>query len=161
MFGLGKNKVILNPPCSGTVVGIDTVPDPIFADRMLGDGFAVEPEPGQDTIEFCAPTAGKLHKIFHTGHAFTLVSSDGLEILVHIGLETVELNGKGFEVLATDGQEVVAGTPIIRVAADEVRAAGYNLITPVVCTKPSQVDSVKVDTSAHRVSDCACTVKLA
>ncbi|MFP7695869.1 PTS glucose transporter subunit IIA [Trueperella sp. LYQ143] len=161
MFGLGKKKVTLNPPCSGKVVGIDAVPDPIFADRMLGDGFAVEPDADQATIEFCAPTAGKLHKVFHTGHAFTLISTDGLELLVHIGLETVELKGKGFDVLAKDGDEVQAGTPIVRVAADEVRAAGYNLITPIVCTKPSQVDSVSVDASARAITDCACTVKLA
>lgn len=144
MFGLGKQKLDVRTPFAGEVVTVDQVPDPVFAQRMLGDGFAVRPAPEATTVEVCAPIAGKLLKVFSTLHAFALVGERGTEMLVHIGLETVELGGKGFEALAATGDEVEAGQPIIRVDLAVLREQGCELITPVVFTKAGQVSSVKV-----------------
>ncbi len=149
MFGFGKTKVELHSPFPGKVVSMDEVPDPMFSQRMLGDGFAVIPDESVETIEVTAPASGKLAKVFGTRHAFALVTDDGgLEILVHIGLETVDLGGKGFEALAETNDHVEAGQPVIRVDAAAVRAAGCPLITPVVLTKPAQVGDLKVSTGS-------------
>lgn len=156
LFGFGKKKVQLAAPFPGQVVSIDDVPDPVFAGRMLGDGFAVVPGDDVAVLEVSAPCAGKLAKVFKTGHAFALVSDEGLEVLVHIGLETVELKGEGFEALAATGDHVDAGQPIIRVDLAAVRASGRNPITPVVCTKAKQVEKLEVSTSG----DATCTVTL-
>lgn len=138
MFGR-KTKVEIVSPFPGQIVEMTEVPDEMFSQKMLGDGFAVIPGEG-DTFEVCAPATGKLAKVFKTGHAFAMVSDDGLEILVHIGLETVELGGQGFETLKETGDHVEAGTPVIRVDAASIRQANLSLITPVVFTKGSQVN---------------------
>lgn len=133
-----KTKVEIVSPFPGQIVDMTEVPDDMFNQKMLGDGFAVVPG-NESSFEVCAPVAGKLAKVFQSGHAFAMISNDGLEILVHIGLETVELGGKGFEILKETGETVEAGTPVIRVDADLVRAENLNLITPVVFTKGSQI----------------------
>lgn len=89
----------------GQVINIEDVKDPVFSQRMMGDGFAVEPENGK----IVSPLAGKVSSIFPTKHALGLVSDNGLEVLVHIGLDTVSLEGKPFEVKVTEGQTVAAG----------------------------------------------------
>ncbi len=144
MFGFGKKKVELRRPFDGDQVALDAVPDPVFAQKMLGDGFAVEPAADATVIDVVAPCAGKLAKVFRTKHAFALISDEGLELLVHIGLETVELQGEGFEALAATGDHVDAGQPVIRMDVAAVRAAGRNPITPVVCTNAKQIDKLVI-----------------
>lgn len=159
MFGLGKKKVKLHAPAAGKVVEVTDVPDPMFAEKMLGEGFAVIPS--GDTVDLCSPISGKLVKVFDTLHAFAVLSDEGVEVFVHIGLETVELEGKHFEKLADEGTAVKAGTPIVRMDAAEVSKAGYNVITPVVFTKRGQVESVKVETGTTDGSNVVCTATLA
>lgn len=144
MFGLGKKKETLLAPFAGAVVGVDQVPDPVFSQKMLGDGFAVVPAADAGTVDVVAPCAGRLAKVFNTGHAFALVSDQGLEVLVHIGLETVEMKGEGFEALAATGDHVDAGQPVIRADVAAIRADGRDPITPVVCTKAKQVAKLVV-----------------
>ena len=148
MFGFGKKKVALAAPFSGTVVPVEEVPDPMFSGKMLGDGFAVKPSDDAHELTVTAPADGKLLKVFKTGHAFAMVTSEGLELLVHIGLETVEMKGEGFTVLAENGQEVTAGTPVVKVDLDAVHAAGRDPITIVVLTKKGQVSEVSVHSGA-------------
>lgn len=156
-FGFGKKKVELRAPFPGDFVALEDVPDQLFSDKMLGDGFAVRPADGVEVVEVIAPCAGKLSRVFKTKHAFAMVSTEGLELLVHIGLETVDLKGEGFEALAETGDEVEAGQPVIRMDVAHVRAAGLDPVTPVVCTKGAQVAKLAIsETSDGPV----CTVTL-
>lgn len=159
MFGLGKTKVKLNAPFAGKVVDITEVPDPVFSQKILGEGYATIPD--GDSVDICAPVDGKLVKVYDTLHAFAMYSTDGLEILVHIGLDTVELGGKHFKAAAEQGATVTAGTPVVHMDAAAVKEAGYNVITPVVFTKRGQVESVKVDTGATDGKGVVCTATLA
>ncbi|HYJ26520.1 MAG TPA: PTS glucose transporter subunit IIA [Nocardioides sp.] len=95
-------------PCPGRVVAMSDVPDPVFAQEMVGPGVAIEPAPGRTTV--VSPIAGKVVKVLP--HAF-VVLGDGVGVLVHLGINTVRLEGEGFEVLATQGSEVAAGDPMI------------------------------------------------
>jgi PTS system glucose-specific IIA component len=95
-------------PCPGRVVAMADVPDPVFAEEMVGPGVAIEPDPGPTTV--VAPIAGTVLKVLP--HAF-VVLGDGVGVLVHLGINTVRLEGEGFEVLATQGSEVAAGDPMI------------------------------------------------
>lgn len=159
MFGLGKKKLKLQSPLAGEVVEVTDVPDPMFSEKMLGDGFAVIPS--ADIVDICAPVDGKVVKVFNTLHAFAMISNEGVEVFVHIGLETVELGGKHFEELVAEGTTVTAGTPVIRMDAAAIKEAGYNVITPVVFTKRGQVESVKVETGTTDGSGIVCTATLA
>ena len=126
-------------PVSGEVIALSEVKDPAFSDGTLGDGVAIIPEEG--TI--VAPFDGTVTMVFETGHAIGLVSDEGVELLIHIGLNTVELNGKHFEKLVSDGEKVVAGQPLIRVDLQAVKAAGYDITTPVVITNMDKFQKIE------------------
>ncbi len=96
-------------PCPGRVFPITEVSDPVFAGEMVGPGVAIEPAPGQTTV--IAPAAGTIVKLHP--HAFAMASSEGLGLLVHLGINTVRLDGAGFDVIATEGATVAAGDPIV------------------------------------------------
>lgn len=161
MFGLGKKKVEFHPVFAGTVVPVTKVPDPVFSQGMLGEGYAVVPPVEADELVVCAPTDGTVAKIFKTLHAFTMHVDSGVDLLVHIGLDTVDLRGEGFAALVEKGAQVTAGTPIMRVDAAALRAAGKDLITPVVFTEKVQVKSVGVNEGVAGLDDVAATVTLA
>lgn len=132
MFGFFKKSYKLVAPVDGKVVNLSEVPDQVFAEKMAGDGLAIDTT--GDTI--VAPADGVLSMIFKTNHAFGVTLSNGAELLVHIGLDTVALEGAGFERLAQEGQSVKAGDPVIRINREEITAKGYSLITPVLITNP-------------------------
>jgi glucose-specific phosphotransferase system IIA component len=115
-------------PLDGTVVTLERVPDEVFAQKMAGDGLAIEPS-GQVAL---APLSGHLVRLFHSGHAFGIAAEGGIELLVHLGLDTVELEGTGFEKLAVEGQMVQAGAPIVRFDRAIIAAAGKPILSPVV-----------------------------
>lgn len=121
----------------GQVINIEDVKDPVFSQRMMGDGFAVEPENGK----IVSPLAGKVSSIFPTKHALGLVSDNGLEVLVHIGLDTVSLEGKPFEVKVTEGQTVAAGDLLVEADLAAIRETS----TVVVFTNTDAIKSVKVE----------------
>src|SRR5229473_4675214 len=100
-------EIFVLAPLDGTVVDLENVPDEVFAQKMAGDGVAIDPS-GQVAV---APISGDLVKLFPGGHAFGISTSGGVELIVHIGLDTVELKGEGFENIASEGQKVKAGTP--------------------------------------------------
>lgn len=162
LFGKGKKKVSLVAPFTGRVVTVDEVPDQVFAQAMLGDGYALIPPEGQATVDVLAPVSGQLINIFGTRHAFAIIADGGLEVLVHIGLDTVELRGEGFEALAEAGEKVSAGQPVIRMDVTKVRESGRDPITPVVFTNASQVGQVKVTTGeVDNPKTTVCTVTMA
>lgn len=125
----------------GEVINIEDVKDPVFSQKMMGDGFAVEPENGH----IVSPVAGKVTSVFPTKHALGLVTDNGLEVLVHIGLDTVSLEGKPFEVKVSEGQTVAAGDLLVEADLDAIHEAGRETSTIVVFTNADAIKSVKVE----------------
>ena len=125
----------------GQVVALEQVKDPVFAQKMMGDGFAVEPANGN----IVSPVSGTVSSIFPTKHALGLVTEVGLEVLVHIGLDTVSLEGKPFTVHVAEGQKVAAGDLLVTADLDAIRAAGRETSTVVVFTNAEAIKSVKLE----------------
>lgn len=125
----------------GQVVALEQVKDPVFAQKMMGDGFAVEPANGN----IVSPVSGTVSSIFPTKHAFGIVTEAGLEVLVHIGLDTVSLEGKPFTVHVAEGQKVAAGDLLVTADLDAIRAAGRETSTVVVFTNGDAIKSVKLE----------------
>ncbi|WP_216730448.1 PTS transporter subunit IIBC [Streptococcus mitis] len=125
----------------GQVVALEQVKDPVFSQKMMGDGFAVEPANGN----IVSPVSGTVSSIFPTKHALGLVTEAGLEVLVHIGLDTVSLEGKPFTVHVTEGQKVAAGDQLVTADLDAIRAAGRETSTVVVFTNADAIKSVKLE----------------
>ncbi|RKQ39825.1 N-acetylglucosamine-specific PTS transporter subunit IIBC [Enterobacter sp. R1(2018)] len=117
-------------PVTGEVVALEQVPDEAFASKAVGDGVAVKPT-GKTVV---SPAAGTIVKIFNTNHAFCLETEKGAEIVVHMGIDTVALNGQGFTRLVEEGAEVVAGQPILEMDLDFLNANARSMISPVVCS---------------------------
>ncbi|MDD5793618.1 PTS sugar transporter subunit IIA [Clostridium sp. HCP1S3_B4] len=144
MFGFLKNKSKkqnsskLYAPVDGKVIPLSQVEDPVFAQKMAGDGVAIDST--SDTI--VSPADGTLELVFNTKHAFALKLDDGAELLVHIGLETVSLNGEGFTQLVEAGTKVKVGTPIIKIDREFIKSKGCSLVTPVLITNPDSMSSI-------------------
>jgi len=153
MFGLfkkNKKEESLNfvAPVSGKAVDLSEVPDPVFAQKMAGDGLGID-STGDIIV---APCDGELTLVFKTKHAFAMTLDNGIEVLVHIGIETVSLNGEGFEQLAEQGTRVKAGTPIIKIDREFIKNKGLSLVTPVLITNPDTVKSLDVKTGMDVVA---------
>ena len=125
----------------GEVIALEQVKDPVFSQKMMGDGFAVEPTNGN----IVSPVSGTVSSIFPTKHALGLVTEAGLEVLVHIGLDTVSLEGKPFTVHVAEGQKVAAGDLLVTADLDAIRAAGRETSTVVVFTNAEAIKSVKLE----------------
>ena len=125
-------------PLSGTVVPLEQVADQMFAEKVMGEGVAVRP----DAADVLAPVAGRLAKLFPGGHGMAIATVEGVEVLVHVGLETVQLRGDGFEVIATEGSDVEAGDLLVRVDLDRLAALGVDAISPVVIISDHAVRAV-------------------
>ena len=125
----------------GQVIALEQVKDPVFAQKMMGDGFAVEPANGN----IVSPVSGTVSSIFPTKHALGIVTEAGLEVLVHIGLDTVSLEGKPFTVHVAEGQKVAAGDLLVTADLDAIRAAGRETSTVVVFTNAEAIKSVKLE----------------
>ena len=123
-----KTIVTLMAPVSGEVVALEAVPDEAFASKAVGEGLAIKPT-GKSVV---APVAGTVVKIFDTNHAFCLETSSGVEIVVHMGLDTVALGGKGFTRLVEEGATVAAGQPVLEMDLDFLNANARSMISPVV-----------------------------
>lgn len=132
--------VRLRQPMAGAVVPLSEVPDTTFAQEIMGPGVAIEPTDG----EVVAPAAGTVGHVFPTGHAVALVLEDGVELLIHVGVDTVKMQGEGFTTLVEPGQKVTAGTPLLRADLSAIRVAGYPAITPILVMndKDAQIELV-------------------
>lgn len=120
----------LYAPVNGETIALENVPDKMFADKLMGEGIGFK----FDGNKVYAPCDGEISMIANTLHAFGITSANGAEILVHIGLNTVELNGKGFKVKVEAGKKVKKGTPIIEIDRDFMKQNNINLITPMIIT---------------------------
>ena len=115
----------VNAPVAGHVISLDETGDPVFASRALGEGVGIQPT--DSTV--VAPVSGVLQTVAETGHAFGITTDDGVEVLVHVGIDTVKLNGEGFTVAVKANQRVNAGDTLATVDFDKVREAGYSTTT--------------------------------
>ena len=123
-------STVVAAPFNGKLVPLSEVPDETFASGVLGEGIAIEPSDGL----FCSPVDGTVAMIAETKHAIGFAADSGLEVLVHVGLETVSLNGEGFEILVKAGDPVKQGQPVAKVDLDLIRSRGLKTITSIVLT---------------------------
>ncbi|SHI20683.1 PTS sugar transporter subunit IIA [Clostridium intestinale] len=132
MFDIFKKKKDndLYAPVTGEIIALENVPDKMFADKLMGEGIGFR----FDGNTVCAPCDGEISMIASTLHAFGITTTNGAEILVHIGLDTVELNGKGFKVISEAGKKVKKGTPVIEIDRGFMEQNNINLITPMIIT---------------------------
>ena len=126
-----KNKDIrILAPIDGEVIDLSQVSDPVFAEKMVGDGVAIKPKGGK----IVSPIKGKVINVFPTKHAIGIESEKGVEILIHIGLDTVKLEGRGFTKLIEEGDKVEVGTPLMDVDWEYLKSQGICTDTPIVIT---------------------------
>lgn len=133
-------KKIIASPAKGEVVPLKEVPDPTFAEGMLGQGVAVKLTEGR----IISPVDGTVVSIFPTKHAIGLESADGVEVLIHVGINTVQLGGKYFELAVNDGQQVKKGDLLLTCDLDKIREAGYQTITPIIVTNTNAYSKVSM-----------------
>ena len=144
MFGfLKKKKVpqtfVLGAMAKGKAVPLSEVNDPTFSEGMLGEGVAVIPEEGK----FYAPCDGEIGMVFDTLHAVSLTSDFGAEVLIHVGLDTVKMNGDGFTGHVQAGDKVKKGDLMLSVDLDAVQAAGYDIVTPIIVCNTDEYAAVE------------------
>lgn len=139
MFFSKKKKSKIVATQNGECVGIEAVPDPVFSKRLLGDGVAVIPE--EDEVK--SPVDGVVVQVFDTLHAYSIRSDDGLEILVHIGLNTVELGGEGFTPKVKNGDRVTRGEVLCLADIKFIKEKGYEIYTPIVITNSDELKSAE------------------
>lgn len=133
-------ETIMTSPMKGKLLDLKEVPDALFAEKMIGDGFAVDPQEGY----VVSPVAGEIAHIFETNHALAIITDSGLEVLVHIGIDTVKMEGRGFTRLAEIGQKVDNGTPLMKFDLELVRKEAKSSITEVVVTNMDMVKEMKI-----------------
>ncbi|HFT4597555.1 PTS N-acetyl glucosamine transporter subunit IIABC [Klebsiella pneumoniae] len=143
-----KTVESLVSPITGDVVALEQVPDEAFASKAVGDGIAVKPT----SNIVVAPAAGTVVKIFNTNHAFCLETNNGAEIVVHMGIDTVALEGKGFKRLVEEGTDVKAGEPILEMDLDFLNANARSMISPVVCSNSDDYSALVILASGKVVA---------
>jgi len=150
MFGFLKRKVRdVYAPVDGQIVALESVNDEVFSTKMVGDGVAIMPITGS----FTAPIEGKVSKIFPTNHAYSIKSDKDLEVMVHIGLDTVELNGQGFTRIANEGDSVKVGDVIIEVDLNYVKEHAKDTITPIIILEESDVKNIEKNLAVVKCQD--------
>ncbi|MFZ7240310.1 PTS glucose transporter subunit IIA [Avibacterium avium] len=145
LFGSKSNKTVdveIYAPLSGDIVNIEDVPDVVFSEKIVGDGIAIRPT-GNKLV---APVDGVVGKIFETNHAFSMESTDGVELFVHFGIDTVELKGEGFRRVAEEGQTVKRGDTIIELDLELLEAKAKSVLTPVVISNMDEVSHIEKKT---------------
>ncbi|MFC9552622.1 PTS glucose transporter subunit IIA [Rhodococcus sp. NPDC056960] len=142
-------SVTVQAPLPGRVLALADVPDPVFAGQMVGSGVAIDPARDRGALDVLAPISGKILKLHP--HAFVILGSTGAGVLVHLGIDTVKLKGEGFTLLATEGDDVDAGNPVVRFDPTEIDGTGYSAVCPVV-VMDSKPDSVSTNSIGSDVS---------
>ena len=131
-------------PLNGESLPLSEVPDPVFGSGAMGPGFAIQPTDG----EVRAPLSGVVETVFPTRHAIGLKTDSGLEILIHVGIDTVNLNGQGFSALVKQGERVTAGQPLLRADLDAIHPQVPSVITPIIFTNLE--DGTAIEDLLHR-----------
>ena len=139
MFFKKKKKVEYGAFASGTLIPLESVQDPVFSAKMIGDGFAIEPSTG----EIVSPCDGTISLVFPTKHALGVKTSTGIEILLHLGIDTVNLDGEGFEVLVELDDTVKSGQPIARMDLDFIKNSGKFNTSMMIFTTGEKIEILK------------------
>ncbi|TLF42464.1 PTS sugar transporter subunit IIA [Lacticaseibacillus zeae] len=150
MFGLFKTKekkTVILAPTTGTLMPLDDVTDDVFSQKMMGDGFAVQPEDDQ----VIAPAGGTISTVFPTKHAIGITTSEGLDILIHMGLDTVELEGKPFSIAVSLNDHVEAGQALATMNRDQIKASGYDDTIVVIYTNMEKLKNYPTVVREHVV----------
>lgn len=147
LFGK-EDGIKLVSPVLGKLVSIKEVSDPTFSEEILGKGVAIIPSEGK----FCAPANGTVTTVFPTGHAAAITTEEGVEVLIHIGLDTVKLDGKHFTIIAQEGQKVNAGDVLIEADLSQIKEEGYDIITPIIICNSDDFSEIVPEAD----SDVAC-----
>ena len=137
LFG-GSSAIEIASPVAGKAVPLSEVPDPTFAQGILGQGAAVIPSEGRIT----APADGTIDVMFDTGHAVSLITADGVELLIHVGIDTVQLGGSHYKARCKAGDKVKKGDLLIEFDPDAIRADGFEIVTPVIVCNTDAFASV-------------------
>lgn len=159
MFGFLKKKPVptLAAPIDGQIVALEDVSDPLFAQKAMGEGFGVVPT--GDTV--FSPVVGTVASVFKTKHAIGITTEDGLEVLLHIGLDTVDLNGAPFKMLIEQGDTVEVGTPLVRVDFDQIAAAKLDpVVLTLVTNSADKVASITCASGAVKHGELGATLTL-
>lgn len=133
--------IVLTAPISGKMLALENVPDPVFAKKMMGDGIAVDPVNGK----VVSPIDGKIIQVFPTKHAVGISTNNGVEILIHIGLDTVNLNGEGFTSHVNEGDQVKQGELLISFEIDLVREKAKSAVTPIIITNTEDIAEISIN----------------
>lgn len=131
---LAAKRVAMTQPIPGNIIPLSEVKDSVFSTGMLGEGYAIEPTEGK----LCAPFEGSVIMLFETEHAIGLRNDDGVEVLIHIGLDTVELHGEGFETFVQEGDRIAVGDVLVKFDKEFIQSKGYDLTTPVIVTNATE-----------------------
>lgn len=134
-----KNEIQVFAPIKGKVVKLEDLPDPVFSAGMMGDGLGIEAS--ENIVK--APFEGEVVTLFPTNHAIGLVNSDGVEVLIHVGINTVEMDGEGFIAHVSQGDKVKQGDLLLEFDAELIREKGYASVTPIIITNSANLKSIK------------------
>lgn len=156
IFGKKDEGMQICAPVSGRLVPLSEVSDPTFAEGILGKGAAVIPADGR----FVSPVDGTVATVFPTGHAAALTSTDGVEVLLHIGLDTVKLNGQHFTIHVEEGQQVKRGDLLLEADLEQIKAAGYDVVTPIViCNTDAYAEVTMAEAENVEAGDAVLIIK--
>lgn len=144
-----KNSLKIVSPTNGELLELSSVPDEVFSQKMMGDGFAIKSNDGI----IVSPVDGVIEMIFETKHAVGLKTESGLEILIHLGIDTVNLKGKGFEVFVKEKQKVNAGEKLINMDLEYIKSNAPSDISPIIFTNLKEGQSVKVVTGNVKIGE--------
>ena len=155
LFGKSKDDQALMAIGNGQVIDLSEVEDPVFSQKMMGDGYGFRPEDGK----FYSPVAGTISMVPETKHGIGISTTDGLELLIHMGIDTVELKGSPFEILVKEGDTVKIGDPIAIMDLNQVEDAGKKTTTMVIITNSDNLKlSAKSSTGTKKVGELAATI---
>nr|WP_132040777.1 PTS glucose transporter subunit IIA [Caldanaerobacter subterraneus] len=142
MFNLFKQttkRLLIKSPVDGEVIEIINVPDEVFAQKLIGDGVAVIPE----ADIFVSPVDGIVTAVFPTKHAIGIRTKEGIEVMIHVGIDTVKLNGEGFDVFVSEGDKVKVGDKLLKVERTLIKSKAKSLVSPIVVTNMDRIKEFK------------------
>ena len=134
MFGLTKKSITIKAPVSGAVIQVSKLNDPVFKENILGQGIAILP----DANRVVAPADGVVSQMFTTGHAVSVLTDSGVELLIHIGIDTVELKGKHYTKRKESGDIIKTGDVLIQFDLESIAGEGFETVTPIVVCNPDE-----------------------
>lgn len=145
LFGKKEDESVkvIGSPLRGNVIPLSDVADPVFSEGMMGPGVGIIPEEGK----LCSPINGEITVAFHTGHAVGLKTMDNMDVLIHIGIDTVKMNGDGFELHVKEGDKVKKGDLLISFDVDKIKSCGYETTTMIVVSNADEFGKMINETS--------------